>query len=289
MNARIPFFSLLFAWSALIVIGSTTVQAANSVISWTGSLWPGNEDGTDPDPMVATLVNAGGSGTNFTFTWAVGVPFGAGGGSGPSTAPHDDFQIASPGTWTGILDPGYTPSANVLTWRQDTVELSPQQLTITFSQPLSELKFLLFDLDNNSTSGGTPQNWVDRVTVTANNGSVSPTYTLFTNSSGTPTPTNATNNGAIQYSGNTVTANFNVTQGNQVPGAILNTVLVQFAVLPITSLSIRYDSLGVDAPSSQFVQFSDIRFSAIPEPGTALLLGLAAVGWVSRRRRPSGT
>ena len=283
----------------LLLLGAAPVFALNSYLNWDGNTWPGPEpiasSGSPANPA-AVFTNVDGSGVDITFAWEAGVPFvnaTATGATGPWLAPHDNLPGSIPTewnniptTWANILGPGFIPGKNFLIWRQSTYSTknNPQTLTISFSKPVSSFGFLLFDVDNNGLDNtNTPQHWIDRVAI-AGNGGASPLYTIYSGNTATPSG-NQTNNGNIVVAGNTLTATANSSLGNLNPGSINSTVLVDFGVQSLSSVTVDYDTLNVSTFSGQYIGFSAFRFTPTPVPEPSSLVLLAAGGLVALRRR----
>ncbi len=176
------------------------------------------------------------------------------------------FESGTTGNHSGFLEMTFNNENN------DPVDFL--ELTMNFSQPVTNLQFSLLDIDGSPSS-----NWDDGVEFYFNGTNVKTDPSLYSIGSIVFLDNETYMDG---FEAGTSSASANQTTGN---------IDFDFGTQTINSITIHYlatDDTVAD-PSSQFIGISDMNFTAtpLPEPRSALVLGCAGllVGLGTRNSR----
>jgi hypothetical protein len=268
-------------WLALIIAAAQTAQASvldwdNATIDWTQT-WTSNAVFS----INQTFNNVDGSGCNITITLTRGNSTFLNEVNGTSgTQPNDDQTPITFNSESSLrVDVDYSNRTN------DFVTY-----TITFSQPVVNATFQIWDIDLGNTSG------------------TSTYQDVIGNFTGTPTLTTVGNATDLIVSGSTfrgiASLGSNSSLGNENDNDGTGRGLVDYSDLladQLTSLSFTYFSgngsgAGVSIPTDptlQRISLHDIYFTVVPEPSTwaaaaalAVFATVQTVRAMRRRRQP---
>lgn len=223
-------------------------------------------DGT----ISTTYTNVGGSGVNVTISFRAFDP-------GGSTI---DVDTVADYTFRTTPISGDTEGGGIRIQYDADGDEPYVRTTITFSQPVNNLQFEIWDVDRAS--------WRDEIRnitgITTGNATFNP-------ASITPRSTNTV---GMSTTSNSVTADENPNPNNPATNDGGADVVINFGTTSTNSIRFDYGNnpTGVGNPQAQLIWISGLTFDPIPEPsvvlgGVLLLLGIGVVEW-RRRRRPVG-
>jgi len=207
-----------------------------------------------------TSLNSGGTTVNLTPSFFTDSDGGTPDIVAERSATFNSFEAGTTGNHSGYLEFTFNNE------NDDPVDYV--QLDLDFTTAIRDVRFSLLDVD-----GSTVNSWDDGVTVFINGINVRTNPAWYQLGSVVIEDNEA---GFDGFEGIPQSAGANETTGN---------IDFDFGLLEINSISIRYFSTddAIANPASQFIGLSDIQFTAVPEPNSAVIL-LGALGLLTLRR-----